>query len=425
MIVTQVKRTKKKRRGVFYTPQSVTDALCQWAVRCNNDVVLEPSFGGCGFIESLGKRFAQLGKRHPAESVFGCDIDSTAFVHLKKSSVPVESLRQYVKGDFLSLLPGAFGVPGFDAIVGNPPYVSYHNMYRVQRGVALELGKGGHIQLGRGSSLWAYFVLHGLSFLKCGGRAAWVLPGSLLQSNYGKELLHGLGPHFQRVMVISLLQRLFVTEGTDESTEILLCDGWKGGPAINGVEIKTAATVDDCHNIVSSWHDQTLRGGSLNGRAVLTMVAEDALKDYYSIVRHESVNKLGELATILIGIVTGANHFFVVNRTQARQAKMTFKSLSLILSKFRFATGLTLNEDDMLKAYDDDQKCLLVSRPSIARASFAIRRYLDTFPKDMIGTNATFEKRGIWHAPDDRKVPDAFLPYMNHLGPRLVLLPGL
>jgi adenine-specific DNA-methyltransferase len=421
VIVTRVKRTKKKRRGVFYTPDSVTDALCQWVVRCKDDVVLEPSFGGCGFIESLRKRFAQLGKEYPTGSVFGCDIDPTAFAHLRNSSIPLATLGHFIKGDFLKMSAGTFGVRGFDAVVGNPPYVSYHNMYEVQRGVALEIGKGGPFELGRGSSLWAYFVVHGLTFLKGGGRAAWVLPGSLLQANYGKELLHRLAPHFERVMVISLSQRLFLSEGTDESTEILLCDGWNCGPAINGVEVRSAPNVDTCQQFISSWRDQSLRGSSLNGRAVLTMLTDDTLTEYHGIARHTEVKKLGDLATILIGIVTGANHFFVMNRTRARQAKIPFVSLSLILSKFRFAPSLILSESDMLIAYKDDQNCLLISRPCLGRAALSVRRYFDAFPKALIDTNATFSKRGVWHEPDDGKIPDAFLPYMNHLGPRLVL----
>jgi hypothetical protein len=50
-----------------------------------------------------------------------------------------------------------------------------------------------------------------------------------------------------------------------------------------------------------------------------------------------------------------------------------------------------------------------------------VRKYLETFPKDLIEKNATFAKRSIWHCPDDGKIPDGFFPYMNHAGPRIVL----
>jgi len=44
--------SEKKQYGIFYTPKRVTDILCKWAIRSKTDKVLEPSFGGCKFIES-------------------------------------------------------------------------------------------------------------------------------------------------------------------------------------------------------------------------------------------------------------------------------------------------------------------------------------------------------------------------------------
>jgi adenine-specific DNA-methyltransferase len=421
VIATHLKRTKKKRRGVFYTPDSVTDVLCKWAVRRKGDFVLEPSFGGCGFIQSLSKRFKELGSQQPTTPIFGCDIDLKAFDHLRNISGPKPITGQFIKGDFLKLAPNDFSVQEFDVVIGNPPYVSYHNMFGKQRKIAIQLGKLGDFQLNRVSSLWAYFVVHGFKFLKIGGRAAWVLPGSLLNSEYGKKLLHGIAPQFQRVVVVSLRQRLFLSEGTDESTEILLCDGWQQGPARNGVEVRATTTIEECQKLVTSWNSQSWRGASLNGRAAFTLLSRNDLSEYYEVLEHKSVLKLGDLASILIGIVTGANYFFVINRQSASRAGISFRELSLILSKFRFAPGLVLKRSDLLQAYENEERCLLLNRCYIERSALPVQRYLGTFPKDLIEKNATFAKRGVWHYPDDGKIPDGFFPYMNHLGPRIVL----
>lgn len=421
MKATPLKRTKKKRRGVFYTPDSVTDILCEWAVRDKDDSVLEPSFGGCGFIQALIRRFTTLGRKRPATSIFGCDIDSKAFKYLQKLAGSKPVLNHFIKGDFLEIAPKDFADRKFNAVIGNPPYVSYHNMFDSQRQVAVKLGQLGDFKLGRVSSLWAYFVLHGFGFLKIGGRAAWVLPGSLLNSDYGKELLHGITPQFKRVVVISLSQRLFLSEGTDESTEILLCDGWQQGPAQYGVEVRRAATVDKCRQLLSSWHLQSWKGAALNGRAMFTLFSRGSLSGYYELLEHESVTRLGNIAKILIGIVTGDNKFFVIDKEVAKQNNISPNQLTFIFSKFRFATGLILKASDLLDTYEDGGRCLLVNRPSIERSASAVKAYLETFPKDLIAKNATFAKRGVWHCPDDGKIPDGFFPYMNHTGPRIVL----
>lgn len=420
-VSTNGKNTKKKRRGLYYTPSDVTSILCNWAVKRKTDVVLEPSFGGCGFLQALGRRFRDLGARHPADSIFGCDIDSSAFRHLNAVADLRPVRGHFIKGDFLELNASDFDVPSFDAIVGNPPYVSYHNMFEAQRKVAIKVAKLGDFTLGRTASLWAYFVLHGLSFLKTGGRAAWVLPGSLLHSDYGKQLLHGLAPQFKRVIVISLAQRMFLAEGTDESTEILLCDGWGNGPAKNGVEVRRVGTVKSCQKIVSHSRIRMWRGASLNGRAMFTFLPKTMLSDYYELLGHSDVRTLGEMAKVLIGIVTGANNFFILNREQVAANDLQPRQLSLILSKFRFAPGLILKRNDLIEAYKRDERCLLVNRRSLERSAIAIRKYLKTFSLGLRAQNATFEKRDIWHCPDDGSIPGGFLPYMNHIGPRIVL----
>ena len=36
--------------GAYYTPERLSQLLTDWAIRHVDDTVLEPSFGGCGFL---------------------------------------------------------------------------------------------------------------------------------------------------------------------------------------------------------------------------------------------------------------------------------------------------------------------------------------------------------------------------------------
>ena len=63
----------------------------------------------------------------------------------------------------------------------------------------------------------------------------------------------------------------------------------------------------------------------------------------------------------------------------------------------------------------------LVHSKELPEADSPLRRYLDSFLEEDRNKIGTFKKRAVWHAPNDGNIPDAFLPVMNHDGPRLVL----
>ena len=69
---------KKKTYGAFYTPEEITKALSDWALRDGSETVLEPSFGGCGFLKSLSERL-QFQGAESINQIYSCDIDQQAF----------------------------------------------------------------------------------------------------------------------------------------------------------------------------------------------------------------------------------------------------------------------------------------------------------------------------------------------------------
>lgn len=394
--------------------------IAEWAIRAPTEEILEPSFGGCGFLDASIARLEKLGAKNPLRNLSGCDIDGMAFKHLANCVRETAFRTQFVKNDFLKLRPKDFRPEKFQVILGNPPYVSYHNMFGTQRKAAIAVGEFNGFRLDKNASLWAYIILHSLHFISAGGRMAWLLPGSLLNADYAKKLLKEVAKHFERVAVISLTERLFEEDGTDESSEILLCEGFGRGPAPSGVEIKEASNVEDCKRLLDTWAEQTWRGATLNGRVSFALMQEQDLSTFHRIASAPCVKQFGELARCLIGIVTGANLFFIINRQLQKTHAIPRRALKPILAKFSHAPGICLKKGDLVAAEDAGERCLLLNTDR-SNKNPAIEKYLETFPEEEKRKNATFAKRPVWHKPDDRKFPDAFLPYMHHTGPRLVL----
>ncbi|MGY3446138.1 N-6 DNA methylase [Bradyrhizobium sp. USDA 4473] len=111
---------ERRKIGAYYTPQTVTDILSEWAIRSADEIVLEPGFGGCGFLESAANRLSDLGCVTPSANLHGCDIDDHAF-HVLYTRLGLTQLSgHFVLGDFLSLGREAFGNKAFDVAIGKP-----------------------------------------------------------------------------------------------------------------------------------------------------------------------------------------------------------------------------------------------------------------------------------------------------------------
>ena len=411
----------KKRRGVFYTPARLAEILVAWSVRSSTDLVLEPSFGGCGFIAALHKRFIEHGTSNPFKNIYGCDVDAYAFKrHLPKAIGKSLDRQHFRKMDFLSVDSSTFQVGHFNAVLGNPPYVSYHNMFKTQRIAAAAVGNDREFRLSGMASLWAYFVFHSLKFIKEKGRMAWVLPGSLLHANYAKELLDELAHRFSRVAVISLSERMFLSDGVSETTEILLCDGYNSARFQGQVEVKQAGNLDICAALLNDWCTNGWNGVSLNGRAVPALVGAKELSAFEAISATPDVAKLGDVARISIGIVTGANKLFVLREDVAWQRRLPLAGLKPIFAKFSAAPGIELTPCDLISAMDRGVPSLLVDG-SKSKKCKTVRLYFARIPKRFREKNVTFRKHSDWRCPDDNLTPAAFLSYMHHTGPRLVL----
>jgi adenine-specific DNA methylase len=412
---------ERRELGIFYTPSEATRILCNWAIRTPVDLVLEPSFGACGFLEASRSRLGELESANPTENLFGCDIDPRAFSEFLIPKFGGDKLSAQFKNiDFLSISPAEFPVNAFDAVIGNPPYVSHHNIPALRKKALADL-MGVDIPMDCKASLWAYFIVHSLKFLKAGGRIAWILPSSFLHADYSREIRHRISERFERTLVIQLGQRLFASEGTEESTAVLLAEGWKSRPNGGFARVDFAETLLDLERTIGRWQSGEAVGRKYDRRLGHALMDEEAVRAVEFIERSRPVKKLGDLAEVLIGIVTGANDFFVINEGIAREWTLPESCLRPILSKASLFEGIKITSYDLKKASKNNVRCLLLDTEEIGDDDLPLRVYLWSFPEDRKFANCTFGKRRIWHRPDDGRIPHAFFPYVLQYGPSLIL----
>jgi adenine-specific DNA-methyltransferase len=419
-----VSRPLQERRilGAYYTPERLSQLLADWAIRDVSDIVLEPSFGGCGFLSTAHNTLTRLGHAEPIRQIFGCDIDPVAFEYLAGVFGHDADISGFILRDFLDCHAVQEWPERFSVVLANPPYIPHQRIGKARLRELWQRPQGISGVKGR-SSLWAYFLSHAVSLLKPGGRMAWVLPGAFLQADYAAPIRTYIGQRFARAAAFVIHERLFLAEGADEETVILLADGHELPSLGDGLQVGEAGTLDELATLIEQWGAHTWVGRTGTIAPAMLSFTTDAEAIYETLSARPDAFLLGQLAKVQIGLVTGDNNFFVLNGKACVAAGLVNGDCTRVLSKFRAATGISLSVAD-LDIYDAlGGKSFLVQSDGEA-TSDAVQAYLDRYPAARRESVSTFKKRAIWSMISDGKTPHAFFPVMHHYGPRLVLNSG-
>lgn len=416
-----VERSIEDRRvlGAYYTPDRLSGLLARWAIQTPTEIVLEPSFGGCGFLSAALDRLRAKGADLPEKQVFGCDVDPLAFKFLEKVLPDGVATSNFLLQDFLDPVAKVDWPSEFDVILANPPYIPHH---RIGKERVKELSKRPWPVKGMGgrASLWAYFVAHSLEYLKEGGRMAWVLPGAFMQADYGKPLRAFIADNFRRSVVFLVHDRIFKTEGTDEETVVLLAQGYRSTEAPGILEVGEADSLNMLGDLIAAWESGHWMGKRQQRSAASLSLHHEAEEGFHAFSTLPNCRKFSDFARVQIGLVTGANDFFVLSEAGRLDANLEPHDCKPIFSKFRAAPGLKLVDADLRRYENEGGKTHLVSSSNPGYPG-PIGAYLSTFGDARREVNSTFRKRAVWSRTYDGRVPDAFFPVMHHAGPRLVL----
>lgn len=415
---------RKKDLAAYYTHQGLTDLICTWAITSAHATVLEPSFGGCGFLRSARDRLVDIGSDTSLKQLYGCDIDPGAFSHLSNVFERPVDLEKFHEGDFLDQIFPPSWPKVFDTIVGNPPYLPYRKIEIEQRELVLEQFERFGLTLDRRASLWAYFVALSVPYTAIGGRAAWVLPSSFLYANYSAGLRSFVAKNFEHVRAFELKERQFLLEGTEEKTVVLLCKGkLKNHRTVdrNDIPLDQCNGVKDLKKAIQIWESGKAKDLSFCGTSVFDSLSDSPQKLMKRLRTNTECLKLGDFLDIKIGLVTGNNAFFLLSESERKALGLTKKELRKVLPRFHFSPGMQFGHTDHDALLEADGRGYLVSEEFPDNASNTMSSYLAQYSDADIAACSTFNKRSIWSRTEDDAPPDAFFPVMQHHGPRLVL----
>ncbi|MFE5839891.1 class I SAM-dependent DNA methyltransferase [Arthrobacter sp. NPDC056493] len=396
----------RKSRGAFFTPPAVTDFISAWAVNEHTARLLEPSCGEAAFLLSAGAVAKARGLDDPYLAGVELFDTSARFARVLLADAGIEADIQI--GDFFEFAP----TNDYDAVIGNPPYIRYHEHAGEFREKSRAAAAAAGVRLSELASSWAAFVVHASRFLRDGGRLGLVLPAELLSVNYASPVRKFLLDSFQKVELVLFGERVFPS--VQEEVVLLLAEGFRDGPT-DRFTLFQAETVDDLPSMdtPSTWVPVAAGEkwtGSMVGAAARRIYDEALAGSGFSVLQ-----KWGETS---LGAVTGNNAFFTATWDEAKRRGFSRTDLVRISPPgSRHLRGLELSSRQ-LRQLSEEGKPTYLFRPS-GNPSEAAEAFIEEGERTGVDKAYKCRVRKPWWRVPLVAVPDLFLTYMNADTPRL------
>ena len=404
----------RRLRGEYYTPKAIADILTEWALAQRQGTVLDPSFGGCAFLNAAAKVLARKGVRHPGRLVFGVDVAQSCLDYVRVSENLVED--NCVVRDFLAVSPKDLCGAPFRAIVGNPPYVRHHWFNGATRDAGRAAMDAAGVNLPATASAWAYFLIHALGFVAKHGRLAMLVPEAIQQADYAESVREALMARFEHVYLIHIRSRLF--DRTDETVVAVAASGY-GKPG--KLQVEAIEGIQDLGAILNGAKGRRLRSRSRSITVRGRPVDSKAVHLLNELEQLTSVKQFSDIATLRIGLVTGANSHFIRGVEDLEELGVPRKAWLQVVPRTRWLSGLDFTERDLQDRADNGQRTLLVWVEPEIEDSPGIRRWIAEGINTGVDQRFKCAIRTPWFSLQLSPVPDAFATCTRLGAPLLVI----
>jgi adenine-specific DNA-methyltransferase len=412
-----------KAWGAFYTDAQIAEFLAWWGVRDPNETVFDPSFGGGVFLRAAAKRISALGGT-PRGHIHGVELDP--FVHSSISkklgdefAIPSAHILQ---GDFFQVSESEHGT--FSVVLGNPPFIRYQKFNGESRAVALRHVAALGVKLSELSSAWAPFLVASISRVRLGGRLAMVAPMELCHASYARPVLEFLGRSFERVTFLSFEQPLF--PDLSEGAILLLAENrgdhraqfqqrdFRHPGALAKLVGKEKIGIPSTEPLDS---ERLLSGQE---RFIEYLIPDKARMLYAELRGSDMTVKLGSIADVGIGYVSGANGFFHVGPETIKKWNIPGSILKPIIRRSRGLRGITLTKSDWRQHLQSGEASYLLHIEDNQQLTRGVSAYIQAAEAEGIHLGYKCRNRSPWYCVPHVHRPDAFLSYMSTRSPRLV-----
>ncbi|GHU67929.1 DNA methyltransferase [Clostridia bacterium] len=401
--------SEQKLRGAYYTPTALANSMVKLLDIANMKTILEPSCGDGVFIDALAAHLED------GTSVTGVEIE-------KDESAKVVCRYQdnkqinVVTEDFLNFYDREYSKSNYDLIIGNPPYIRYQYLSEEQRGIQSKILTDHGMKSNKLINAWVCFLVACVQLLSSNGTIAFVVPAELLQVVYAEDLRKFLSDQLKKITLITFEKLVF----PDIEQEIVVLIGEKGGEekGIRIVEMEDVSGFDTLDLKKNGY----LKLQHTKEKWTKYFVSKDDIELIQKIREDDRFIRFADYGIINIGITTGNNNYFSIDKATEDKYELSSVTLPLI-GRSSHAHGIFFTKEDWLVNVKNGKKAMLVKFPEMPLSEYP------ELHRDYIKYGETTEQnlgykcsiRNDWYIVPSVWVPDAFFLRRNNLYPKFVL----
>jgi adenine-specific DNA methylase len=302
----------QKLRGGYYTPVDLAVFLAQWVKEINPKRVLEPSCGDGIFLDALSK---VGGFKKASIAGFELEPDEAEKSKTRAKSLGLDRTTIYSE-DFLQWAINHWNDENskFDAIVGNPPFVRYQYLPKPFQECAELIFSKLELRFTKHTNAWVSFILASMALLRPGGRLAMVIPAEIIHVTHAQSLRSYLGRECRRLVIIDPEELWF--SDTLQGTVILLAEKKRSpterNEGLGMYPVKGREFLNLDPSVVFN-APQTINGNTVQGKWTRALLDLETRSLFDELADYDEVHKFDDIAKVDVGIVTGANKFFLVS----------------------------------------------------------------------------------------------------------------
>lgn len=387
-----------KIRGGYYTPVPVARFLARW-VREAGPRIVEPACGDGAILREL----AALSSQAHGVELAGLEAAKS------REFAPVDAENLFT---WMARAAKA-EAGGWDGVAGNPPYIRFGSWASDQREPALELMRRAGLRPSRLTNAWVPFVVASTVLVRDGGRVGLVLPAELLQVGYAAQLREFLLGRFSDITLLTFERLVF--DGVLQEV-VLFCGVIGAGPArIRTVHLRDADALADADLDVEA------APALLHEKEKWTKYFLDpaAIRLLRTLKGSPAMTRLGSLADVDVGIVTGRNSFFTFTDAQAGELALRPHCVPLI-SRSAQLSGLVYDTDCRAGDVAAGHRTWLLNAPA-EPTDAALIAHIKAGEAAGVHRGYKCSIRSPWWSTPSLWVPDLFLLRQIHRAPRLTV----